>query len=392
MSALDFLDEELALLEARHRRRVPRVLGGRQGARIRLDGRDVVSFSSNDYLGLAAHPALVAAAHRALEEYGVGAGASRLIVGNTPAHVALEADVATLVGTRSARVFNSGYAANTGVLPVLAGRGDQIFSDSLNHASIIDGCRLARAELSVYPHGDTGALAEQLASSAARRKVVVTESVFSMDGDVADLAALRAIADAHGAILVVDEAHAVGVFGDGGGGALAAAGVQADVVMATLGKAVGAYGAAVAGPVALSEILWNRARPLVFTTGTPPSVAAAASAGVALIRSPEGAARRRLLWARLRELGDGLRGLGIAAPVSSPIVPVLVGDDRAVMAWTAHLLEHAVFVQGIRPPTVPEGSARLRITVSADHTPEDVQRLLEAMASGLESGLPLRST
>ena len=215
MSVLDFLDEELALLERQHRRRIPRVVGGAQGARIVLDGREVVSFSSNDYLGLAAHPALGAAARAAIDRFGVGAGASRLIVGNSSLHDELERAAAALLGTEAARLFNSGFAANTGLLPALADRDTEIFSDELNHASLIDGCRMTRCVTSIYRHRDAGHLGELLAASRARRKIIVTESVFSMDGDLCDLPAFRGLADAEGAILVVDEAHATGAFGEG---------------------------------------------------------------------------------------------------------------------------------------------------------------------------------
>jgi 8-amino-7-oxononanoate synthase len=386
VSALDFLDEELAQLEALHRRRVPRVIAGAQGARVVLDGREVVSFSSNDYLGLAAHPAVAAAARAASERFGVGAGASRLIVGNTEAHETLERTAAQWLGRPAARLFNSGFAANTGILPVLAGQGDQIFSDSLNHASLIDGARLAKGTVAIFRHGNINDLSGMLSASTARRRVIVTESVFSMDGDVAPLAELRALGDRHGAILVVDEAHAVGVFGARGAGVLERDGVVADATIATLGKGVGVYGAVVAGPRSLAEILWNRARPLVFTTGLPPMVCAAATAAIELIQSDEGARLRATLWSRIRQLVSGLHDLGIAAAGSSPIVPLIVGGDADVMAWTGRLLERGIYVQGVRPPTVPEGSARLRVTVSAAHSESDIQQLLEALRAGLAAG------
>jgi 8-amino-7-oxononanoate synthase len=386
VSALDFLDEELAQLEALHRRRVPRVIAGAQGARVVLDGREVVSFSSNDYLGLAAHPAVAAAARAATERFGVGAGASRLIVGNTEAHEQLERVAAQWLGRPAARLFNSGFAANTGILPVLAGQADQIFSDSLNHASLIDGARLAKASVAVFAHGNLSDLEEMLTRSTARRRIIVTESVFSMDGDVAPLAELRALADRHGAILVVDEAHAVGVFGARGGGVLERDGVVADAAIATLGKGVGVYGAVVAGPRALAEILWNRARPLVFTTGLPPLVCAAATAAIDLIQTDEGARLRSAVWSRIGQLVSGLHDLGIPAAADSPIVPLIVGGDVDVMAWTSRLLERGIYVQGVRPPTVPEGSARLRVTVSAAHSESDIQQLLDALRSGLAAG------
>lgn len=378
MSVLDFLDEELALLERQHRRRIPRIVGGAQGARIVLDGREVVSFSSNDYLGLAGHPALAAASRAAIDRFGVGAGASRLIVGNSSLHEDLERAAAALLGTEAARLFNSGFAANTGLLPVLAGPDTEIFSDELNHASLIDGCRLTRCVTTIYRHRDADHLADVLAASRARRKIVVTESVFSMDGDLCDLATFRGLVDAEDGILVVDEAHATGVFGKGAG-LLAESGVMADAVVSTLGKGLGAYGAVVAGSRTLAEVLWNRARPLVFTTGLPPMVAAAALAAIRIVRGADGAELRERLRTRISQVAAGLRDLGIDASGESPILPVIVGGDEAVMAWTRHLLERGVYVQGVRPPTVPEGTARLRIAVSAAHSESDVAQLLEAL-------------
>jgi 8-amino-7-oxononanoate synthase len=382
VSALDFLDEELAGLEREHRRRVPRLVGGAQGARILLDGRPVTSFSSNDYLGLARHPALAVAARDAVDRFGVGAGASRLIVGNATVHAELEVAAARLVGMPAARLFNSGYAANTGLLPVLAGAGDEVFSDAHNHASIIDGCRLTRrVKVTVWPHLDLMFLDASLGRSQARRKFIVVESVFSMDGEIADLVALREIADRHGAVLIVDEAHGTGVFGTTGGGVLEDTGVRADVVVSTLGKALGAYGAIIAGPRALADLLWSRARPLVFTTGLPPMVAAAALAAVAVVGGPEGADLRARLRRRIRQLRDGL---GISG--ESPIIPVVIGDDRETMACTARLLERGFYVQGIRPPTVPEGTSRLRVALSAAHSEEEVDGVVRAIRDVVPRG------
>ncbi len=386
MSALDFLAEELALLEQQHRRRFPRVLSSRQGARVVIDGRELVSFSSNDYLGLAGHPAVAEAARAEVDRVGVGAGASRLIVGNCQAHVELEQALAALFGTPSARLFNSGFAANTGLLPVLAGAGDEVFSDELNHASIIDGCRLSRASVRVFKHRDLAELETLLATSSARRRIVVTESIFSMDGDRADVVAMRQLTEQHGAVLVVDEAHATGVLGDRGGGLLERAGTTADAVVGTLGKGLGAYGACVAGSVALTEVLWNRARSLVFTTGLPPMVAAAALAAVRISMGGEGAALRRTLWQRVEQLASGLSDLGLEVHVSSPIVPLVVGGDAEVMAWTQRLLEHGLYVQGVRPPTVPPGTARLRIAVSAAHSEDHVALLVAALRAGIAAG------
>jgi 8-amino-7-oxononanoate synthase len=386
MAVLDFLEEELAGLERKHRRRIARVGTGPQAAHVVVDGREVVSFSSNDYLGLASHPGLREAARAAIERSGVGAGSSRLIAGNFEAHAELERVAAGLLGTESARLFNSGFAANTGLLPVLAGAADQIFSDELNHASIIDGSRLSRATVRVFGHGKLSDLEEMLSGAREGRRVIVTESVFSMDGDLADLVGLREIADRYGAILVVDDAHALGVYGERGAGLIAARGIRTEATVVTLGKALGAYGAIVAGSRSLSEVLWNRARSLVFTTGLPPMIAASAIAAIAIVQGEEGDRRRRDLWARIGQLVSGLAELGIEVAGTSPIVPLLVGGDRDVMSWTSRLLELGIYVQGVRPPTVPEGTARLRVALSAGHSEEDVGRLLAAIRSGLDAG------
>ncbi len=355
-----------------------------------LDGAEVVSFSSNDYLGFAAHPALRAAMVAAVESAGVGAGASRLIIGNSTLHEELERCLATLHGQPAARLFNSGFAANTGLIPVLAGPDDVVFSDALNHASIIDGCRLSRATVRVFEHRNYNELNELVCvAKGARRRLIVSESLFSMDGDLADLVQLREISSEHDAVLVVDDAHGTGVYGESGCGLASRAG--ADIVVGTLGKALGCHGAWVSGPVALAELLWTRARSLVFSTGLPPSVAAAGIAATRLVSGPDGDRARALLWEAVDALVGGLTALGLAAG-RSPIVPLLVGGDREVMEWTRWLLERGLFVQGIRPPTVPEGTARLRIALSASHSAEDVGRLLDAIATGLAAGLTVCST
>lgn len=269
MSLDDDVRAELRELSAAHLVRVPRVVDGAQGTRVRVDGLDVVSFASNDYLGLAGDPRLTAAAAAVLEEDGLGAGASRLIVGNHRQHVALEAELADWMQSEGTRLFNTGYAANVGVLTALLREGDVVFSDALNHASIIDGCRLARARVVVYPHLDLVALERALADVAGRRRIVVSESLFSMDGDLADVAALAALCHRHEAALILDEAHALGVLGPEGRGVAAAAGVVPDVVVGTFGKALGTFGAFVATSEAIATLLWNRARPLVFSTGLP---------------------------------------------------------------------------------------------------------------------------
>jgi 8-amino-7-oxononanoate synthase len=367
------IEEQLAELAARGRLRGHRQLTTPQGTHVELDGRSVVNCSSNDYLGLANHPALRAAAHAAIDRWGVGAGSSRLVVGNTALHDELEAAVAAWLGRPAARLFASGFAANTGVIPALVGDGDEVFSDELNHASIIDGCRLSRAAVRVYRHRDLGQLEALLRAPARGRRLVVTESLFSMDGDRADLTGLVAIAQAHGAMTLVDDAHALGACGPAGVGLAPA---EVDLVVGTFGKALGSFGAFVAGRRDAMEWLWNRARPLVFSTGLPPAVCAASLAGIAVVQSGEG----DLLRTELARCVTGMSG-------ASHIIPIVAGDDRLVMRWTESLLEAGYFVQGIRPPTVPDGTARLRVSLSAKLTAVEVMGLRQHLAT-LRGDLP----
>jgi 8-amino-7-oxononanoate synthase len=375
---------ELRELEAAHRLRGARVVDGAQGPHVMLDGARVLNLASNDYLGLAGDGRLARAAAGALAEVGVGAGASRLIVGNHRAHVALEAAVADWMRCSGARLFNSGYAANTGVLGALARPGDAIFSDELNHASIIDGCRLSRAEVVVFPHRDLAALASALARSTHRRRLVVSESLFSMDGDLADVPGLAALCARYDAALVLDEAHAIGVLGPEGRGLAAAQGVVPDVVIGTFGKALGTYGAFAATTRAVADLLWNRARPFVFSTAMPPAVAAATLASLEIVRGAEGEARRRALGAHARRLRVGVPAAGGAS--ESPIAPIVVGNDQRVMALSERLLEERVFVQGIRPPTVPPGTARLRIGLVASLSEQDLDRAITALYNATRHG------
>jgi 8-amino-7-oxononanoate synthase len=381
MSLDDDARAELRELAAAHRLRGMRTVDGPQGPGATLDGAPVTNLASNDYLGLAADRRLARAAAAALEDGGLGAGASRLIVGNHRAHVALEAALADWTRRAGARLFGSGYAANTGVLPTLARAGDAIFSDELNHASIIDGCRLSRAEVVVYPHRDLAALEAALARSTHRRRLVVSESLFSMDGDLADVAGLAALCARHDAALVLDEAHAMGVLGPEGRGLAAAHGVVPDVLIGTFGKALGTYGAFAATTRAVADLLWNRARPVVFSTGMPPALAAATLASLEIVRGAEGAARRRTLGDHARRLRAALPAAG--GESESPIAPILVGDDRRVMALSARLLEQGVFVQGIRPPTVPPGTARLRIGLVATLSGPDLERAVSVLDNAL---------
>jgi 8-amino-7-oxononanoate synthase len=374
----DDVRDELRELEARHRLRLPRVVDGAHGPRITLDGVEVVNAASNDYLALAGDRRLARAAANALDEDGAGAGASRLITGNHRRHVALEQALSDWLRCDGARLFNSGYAANVGVITALVRAGDVVFSDALNHASIIDGCRLSRADVVVYPHLDLRALEQALATRTGRRRIVISETLFSMDGDTADVEALAALCKRHGAALVLDEAHAIGVWGPEGRGIAAQAGVVPEVLIGTCGKALGGFGAFAATSSAIAALLWNRARPFVFSTALPPAVPAAVQAALEIVRGTEGDQRRRDLVARATQLRKRRLRLGGAA--ASAIAPLVVGDDQRVMALSAALLERRVFIQGIRPPTVPEGTARLRISLSAGHTPEDIETIANSIS------------
>lgn len=325
------------------------------------DGREVVSFASNDYLGLTHHPAVITAAKEALDTWGSGAGSARLIVGARPIHRRLEEALADWKGTESAALFPTGYAANLGVLSALGTSGVTILSDSLNHASIVDGCRLARAEVTVYPHADLAVLRALLEETPAPA-IVVSDSVFSMDGDVAPVEDLRSLCDEHGALLVLDEAHAV--FGSPSPGAGA-------VRVGTLSKFLGAAGGYVACDAEIADLIVNEARPFIFTTAGAPADAAAALAALQIARSTEGEG----LIARLRAHVDAVR-----PGHPSPIIPVVVGHENDAVAASRTLLERGFLVPAIRPPSVPEGTSRLRVTLSAAHTDEQVQGLVSALA------------
>jgi 8-amino-7-oxononanoate synthase len=364
---------ELGELAGAHRLRVPRIVDGVQGPLAVIDGREVINFASNDYLGLAGDPRLRSAAAAVLCDSGTGVGASRLITGNHRQHVLLESAVADWLQTGGVRLFNTGYAANVGVLTSLLRAGDVVFSDELNHASIIDGCRLSRAEVVVIPHRDLGALEVGLTSRLGRRRLVVSESLFSMDGDLADVEAIAALCKRHEAAFVLDEAHAVGAVGPEGRGLAADLGIVPDVVVGTFGKALGSFGAFAATTRPIADLLWNRARTLVFSTGLPPSVPAASRAAIEVVRGGDGELRRRTLASHARRFRELVRQAG-GAP-SSAIAPVVLGDDQAAMQCMERLLADGLFVQGIRPPTVPPGTARLRVGLSAAHSVPQIERL-----------------
>lgn len=342
------------------------------GGVLHHDGRRYLNFSSNDYLDLANHPALKAAVRDALEHCACGATASRLMSGNLGIHEALEDSLAALCGQESALVFPSGYQTNVGVLSALAGRGDTIFSDALNHASIIDGARLSRAAIQVFRHNDPAHLAELLATTpAGGRKIIVTDSVFSMDGDLAPVAALASLARAHGAIFVVDEAHAVGIWGEGGG-LCKGLGIQPDLVTGTLGKSLGSGGAFAAGGALFRDLLINKARSFIYSTGLTPMNAAAGLAAVALIVDSPSMGKE--LLARSAYFQDQLEARGVPILRSdTQIVPIMVGDNQRSVDLAEALLAEGLIVTGIRPPTVPEGTARLRFSVTLGHGEEDLK-------------------
>lgn len=379
MSA-DFIQAELERLKRAGLYRELRAVAGEQGPTLVLDGREMLNFSSNNYLGLANHPALREAGKAAIDRYGCGSGASRLISGNMTLHEELESKIAALKGTEAALVFNSGYQANIGLLAALMGEGDVILSDSLNHASIIDGCRLSRAQTAVYPHCDLARLEEELKKTpAAGGKLIVTETLFSMDGDEAPLAEIVELAERYGAQVMVDEAHATGVFGPNGAGVVAKLGLgnRVPIQMGTLGKALGGFGAYVAGSKDLRDLLINRCRSFIFTTSLPPAVMAMAIAAIDLLsKEPQ---RRLALWHNCRAMKEGLKKLGFSLGESeSQILPLIIGDAQKCMAFSERLLKKGVFAQGIRPPTVPPGTSRLRITLMATHTHEHLHQALKA--------------
>ncbi len=383
----DFFETELEQIKAAGLYRRLRRVDKDQGATLSMGGREVINFSSNNYLGIANHPNLAAAAKQAIDRYGCGSGASRLISGNMTLHEELENRLAEFKGTEAALVFNSGFQANTGVISTLAGESDAIFSDALNHASIIDGSRLARAKTFVYAHNDLGQLENELEQAESfRRKLIVTESIFSMDGDEAPLTEIVELAEKHGAMVMVDEAHATGIFGAGGAGVVQKLGLGNRVLvqMGTLGKALGGFGAYIAGSRGLRELLINRCRSFIFTTSLPPAVMAMAMAALDLVkREPE---RRQALWNNCRSLKEGLRSLGFELGASeSPILPLIIGDATECMRFSEKLLEGGVFAQGIRPPTIPPGTSRLRITLMATHTREQIERALAAFKAVKES-------
>ncbi|MCK6528662.1 8-amino-7-oxononanoate synthase [Myxococcota bacterium] len=386
---LPFARSELDALAEGRLLRVPPVVVTGDGVRGRVDGREAVLFCGNDYLALRHHPRVIEGAARALREEGAGSGSSRLVAGTLPCHLALEAALAERFGAEAALLFASGYHANLAVLGALTGEGDLVASDALDHASLIDGCRLSRARTAVFAHADPADLAARL-DAPARRRFVVTEGLFSMDGDVAPLGALLDVAERAGAHAIVDDAHGLGVLGPTGGGAVEEAGLldRVPVRTGTLGKALGSHGAFVLCDPDTRELLLNRGRTFVFTTGLPPAACGAALAALALLDDEPWRRERALALAgRLR---DGLRALGLdTGPSARQIVPVMLGTEARALALAAALLRRGVYAQAIRPPTVPRGTSRIRFTLSAGHSRDDVDRALDAVSGALAELPPL---
>jgi glycine C-acetyltransferase len=381
-SPLAFLDDEVAALRAQGLFRWPRELAGEQAPVCVYDGRRVINLCSNNYLGLASHPRLKEAARRAIEAYGVGSGAVRTIAGNMAIHQVLERRLAEFKRTEAALLYQSGFTANAGTVSALLGKEDVVVSDELNHASIIDGCRLSGAERKIYPHKDVAAARRCLLEArGARRVLLITDGVFSMDGDIAPLPQLAALAREFGAIMMVDDAHASGVLGADGRGTVEHFHLHGmvDIQVGTLSKAWACLGGYVAGSRRLVEFLMHRARPLLFSTSHPPSVAATAIAALDLIADqPELIAR---LWENTRIFKAGLEQLGFDTGASeTPITPVLVGDEVRAMRFSDRLFEEGVFALGIAYPTVPRGKARVRTIVTAGHTRDDLHRALDVCA------------
>jgi 8-amino-7-oxononanoate synthase len=379
------LGAELARIREAQLYRVRRAVDGAHGVDINVDGRRCLNFCSNDYLGLASDPRVAEAARKSLSESGTGSGASALVSGYNREHRALEEELAAFLGRPRALLFSTGWAANLGVLRALIGKNDTLIADELNHASLIDGGRLCGAHYTRVAHAQTDAYAQALAQAREGETLVVTDSVFSMDGDLAPLPQLSALCQQHSAPLMVDDAHGFGVLGKNGRGAAEHFSVCPDIYVATLGKSLGAAGAFVAGSENLIEYLIQRARSWVFSTAPPPAMAAAARAALKIVQAePE---RRAQLFANIKRLRDGAAQLGIPLSDSgTAIQPLIVGDEGRALALSRHLYERGIWVAAIRPPTVPKGTSRLRITLSAAHTEPQIDRLLAALDEGLRAG------
>ncbi len=377
-----FFNETLLSLERANLKRQLKTVQSSQGREIVIDGKKVLNFCSNNYLGLADDIRLRQSAMEGIAQYGLGSGASRLVCGNMKPFEELEQSIARFKGTESSLVFSSGYMANQGIISSLFDRADIIFSDRLNHASIVDGILLSRAEWKRYPHRDINALEAMLKESKGfKKRAIITDTVFSMDGDIAPLDQLVSLAKEYDAWLMVDEAHALGVLGENGRGAAEHFGIekQIDIQMGTLSKAVGSYGAYCCGSKNLMEYLINCSRSFIYTTALPPAIVAASLKALQIIQQEPH--RRQKLWENTKYLAQGLRDLGFNILQSqTPIIPILTKDPEVAVKFSKKLFEEGVFIQAIRPPTVPQDTARLRLTVMATHTREDLDFLLDRLS------------
>ena len=382
---------ELRNLSEQNLRRGLRIVEGMQGPTMRYGGRTLVNLSSNNYLGLAGYPAIIEASVEAARSAGASGAASPLISGHMSAHEELARALAAFKRKDAALVFGSGFLANLGLITALAGEGDAVFSDALNHASIVDGCRLSRARVHVYPHGSLNRLEDALRNSQARRKLIVTDGVFSMDGDLAPLPGICELARKYDAMLVVDDAHGTGVIGEGGRGSGAYFGVEegVSVSMGTLGKALASYGAFACADSEVVDYLINKSRPYIYSTSLPPAVAAASCAAVRVAEGAEGERRRESLANLCARFRAGLRHIGVRVGnpppgAEIPIFPIIIKDTEKTLALAEYLMEAGVYLLAIRPPTVPEGTSRLRATLMATHTEAQIDRTLDALESGLK--------
>jgi glycine C-acetyltransferase/8-amino-7-oxononanoate synthase len=390
MVGINVFREKLQQLSAQSLLRTLAPLESATGARIQYRGREVILLSSNDYLGLSNHPDVVRAAITAMERYGVGSGASRLVCGTLPPHTHLETTLAKFTGTEAALLFGAGYLANLGIIPTLIGSGGLILADRLCHASVIDACRLSQADFRVFRHGDCNHVESLLRRRTTDRPtLIITEGVFSMDGDLAPLPDLVSLAERYGATVYVDDAHGTGIMGATGRGTVEYFGLERRIPfhMGTLSKALGSHGAFLVGPNDLVQYMINVTRPFIFATALPPAVAAASSAALTVIdQEPE---RRARLWSNRQRFFDGLKNLGLRlTPTDSPILPVLIGDAAAASTFAERLLALGVYATAIRPPTVPDGTSRIRFTVTSEHTTDQIDEALNTLRIAIrETGL-----
>ena len=384
MQCLEWIEDELKeIRENKLFRNLTEIQSG-QSPEVTIDGNKYILLASNSYLGLSVHPDVVAAARNALEKYGTGSGGSRLVSGSSDLHRELETCIADFKNTQSSILFSSGYLANIGTISSLVGPGDFIFSDELNHASIIDGCRLSKATIRIYPHLDYNVLEDMLKkdTDSSGKKLVVTDSVFSMDGDLADIKVLAAISEKYGAMLMVDEAHSTGVLGERGSGATEHFGIEESVpiVMGTLSKAVGSLGGYIAGDRNLIDFIRNRVRSYIFDTSLPAASLAASMTAIKIIR--EDKERRKHLWDLIAKFKKGLSETGLVVLNShSAIVPVLIGEPEPTLSFASELRNEGIFTPAVRPPSVPHGKCRIRASLMATHSEEHITRAIEGFSS-----------